>query len=136
MEDLIRSVNAHTDSTKTDILVADQLAFLSGVDDLFPEIITEGIKNSTTVDMKLMLTTEYKYHVNKVMLAKAYEKGLEAGKASEVDTRKDSHGNFMFPEKTITSLLGNNPYNVTGSGKKLKSAWHNGFLAGINFEGE
>ncbi len=69
----------------------------------------------------------------KVALNNAYNKGVVYGESNTVDTRVDSCGKAMFPARTLTGLLSNNPYSkVTGSsGKKLKSAWHNGFLVGI-----
>ena len=61
-------------------------------------------------------------------LEDAYNKGVMAAKKSKISDKKDSYGNICFPELTLTAYLAKNPYTVTGSGKKLKSAWHNGFL--------
>ena len=67
-------------------------------------------------------------------LKAAYDKGVMAARGATIDTRKDYYGRFCFPELTLTAHLSRNPYTVTGSGKKLKSAWHNGFLDKIKIK--
>ena len=72
------------------------------------------------------------YVIHPEDLVIAYDKGVMAAKKSRVNDRKDGYGNFCFPELTLNGHLSRNPYTVTGGGKKLKSAWHNGFLDKIN----
>jgi hypothetical protein len=71
------------------------------------------------------------YSIHPEDLKEAYDKGVVAAKKSRVSDQKDSYGSICFPERTLTVYLAKNPYTVTGSGKKLKSAWHNGFLDGL-----
>jgi len=72
------------------------------------------------------------YSIHPEDIEEAYNKGLMAAKGSRIDTRTDNYGNFCFPAETLTAYLSRNPYTVTGSGKKLKAAWHNGFLDKLN----
>tara|TARA_R110002033_G_scaffold25265_2_gene58628 strand:+ start:1328 stop:1558 length:231 start_codon:yes stop_codon:yes gene_type:complete len=71
------------------------------------------------------------YSIHPEDLKEAYDKGVVAAKKSRVSNQKDSYGSICFPERTLTVYLAKNPYTVTGSGNKLKSAWHNGFLDGL-----
>jgi len=71
------------------------------------------------------------YSIHPEELKDAYDKGVMAARGVRIDTRKDDYGNFCFPHLTLTGQLARNPYTVTGSGKKLKSAWHNGFLSKV-----
>lgn len=63
----------------------------------------------------------------KAEIDKAYKKGVAAGNKITLCYKKDYYNNYCFPYLTLTCQLATNPYTVTGCGKNLKAAWHNGF---------
>ena len=81
--------------------------------------------------MNTTARAEWQYTIHPEDIADAYYKGASSGKGCTIDSRVDDYGNFCFPESTLTYFLSCNPYTVMGSGKKLKSAWHNGFLSTV-----
>jgi hypothetical protein len=62
----------------------------------------------------------------------AYDKGAYYGSNCKIDNRTDYYDNVCFKANTYLHYVSNNPYTVTGNGKKLKSAWHNGFISTVN----
>ena len=60
-------------------------------------------------------------------LIDTFEKGVTAGNSITLNYSKDYYNNYRYPYLTLTGQLAMNPIVGTGSRKKLKAAWHNGY---------
>ena len=72
------------------------------------------------------------YIITEQMIDNAFDKGVVAAKSITLNYSKDYYDNYRYPYLTLTCQLSYNPYTVTGSGKKLKAAWHNGYRSAAN----
>ena len=71
------------------------------------------------------------YIITDEMIKEAFDKGANRGNSTTLNYKKDFYNNLCFPHLTLTGQISLNPYTITGSGKKLKAAWHNGFRSTV-----